>query len=91
MKTLLRITLAASALALALAGCSQPEPDHDVAYYKAHPDETKTKLAACQNDRGKLAATSNCINALAADAAATSTKFWNVQKPAPRVQDPGKL
>jgi hypothetical protein len=80
-----------AALGGALAACTPAEPDHDVAYYRANPDARRAKLADCRNDRGKLAATPNCINALAADADATSQRFWTVQRPASRVQDPGKL
>lgn len=87
----LRLAAALGGLALLVAACSPAEPDHDIAYYRAHPDERATKMAACQNDRGKLAATANCINALAADSEATSKKFWTVPKPASRVQDAGKL
>ncbi len=83
--------LVLGAAAAALAACSRPEPAHDVAYYRDHPDERATKMAACQNDRGRIAATPNCINALAADSEATSKTFWTTPKPAPRVQDPGKL
>jgi hypothetical protein len=91
MMRILRPLLVLGLAAAALASCAQPEPDHDVAYYRAHPDVRATKMAACQNDRGRLGASSNCINALAADSAATSQKFWTAPKPAPRVQDPGKL
>ena len=87
----LRPWLVLGAAAAALAACSPPEPAHDVAYYRDHPDARATKMAACQNDRGRIAATPNCINALAADSAATSQKFWTTPTPAPRVQDPGKL
>jgi len=83
--------LAALALGAALAACSPPEPSHDIAYYRTHPDVRSSKMAACQTDRGKLAATPNCINALAADSEATSRKFWTVPNTAPRVADPGKL
>jgi hypothetical protein len=90
----LGILLAATALA-ALAGCSPPSPAdgpaHDVAYYTAHPDERAKAMAACRNDRGKVKASSNCINALAADSAATSKTFWTVPATPSRVRDPGKL
>jgi hypothetical protein len=75
----------------ALAACSPPEPPHDVAYYQGHPDARAVEMAACQNDRGKAKASSNCINALAADGAAASKKFWTVPATPSRVQDPGKL
>ena len=87
-RLILWATLAAGA---GLAACSPSDPAHDIAYYRDHPDARAAKMAACQNDQGKLAATSNCINALAADSAATSKTFWTVPAPAPRVQDPGKL
>ena len=77
--------------AAALSACSPAEPSHDKAYYAAHEAERATKLAACQNDPGKTAATSNCVNAQAADADAHTRNFYDVQKPAARVQQPGKL
>jgi hypothetical protein len=86
-----RLALLALGALAALAACSPPEPAHDVAYYQGHPDERAAEMAACQNDRGKVKATSNCINALAADAKATSKKFWTVPATPSRVQDPGKL
>jgi len=82
--------LALGALA-ALAACAPPQPAHDVAYYRDHPDERAHEMAACQTDRGKVKASSNCINALAADAAATSKTFWTVPATPSRVQNPGKL
>ena len=85
------LLLSAAAALAALAACSPPEPAHDVAYYRDHPDARTAKMAACRADPGKLAATANCVNAVAADGAAASQKFWQVQKPAARVQDPGKL
>ena len=83
--------LAALGLVAALAACSPPEPAHDVAYYRDHPDARAKEMAACQNDRGKVKASNNCINALAADSAAASKKFWTVPAAPSRVQDPGKL
>jgi hypothetical protein len=87
----LRPLLAASALGGALAACSPSEPSHDIAYYRGHPDVRATKLAACRSDRGKRAATSNCINALAADSEAVSERFWTVPPTPSRVANPGKL
>jgi hypothetical protein len=75
----------------ALTACSPAEPNHDKAYYAAHDADRATKLAACQNDPGKMAATPNCVNAQAADADAHTKNFYDVQKPAARVQQPGKL
>ncbi len=86
-----RLALLALGALAALAACSPPEAAHDVAYYQGHPDARATEMAACQNDRGKAKATSNCINALAADAQATSKTFWTVPATPSRVQDPGKL
>ena len=71
-------------LALAAAACSRPV-DHEVAFYRAHPADRATQLATCRNDQGRVAATPNCINALAADSEATSRRFWTVPKPAARV------
>jgi hypothetical protein len=90
MRRLLSIA-ALTALVGGLAACSPLEPAHDVAYYRDHPADRAAKMTACHNDRGKIAATPDCINALAADSEATSEKFWTVPKTAPRVQDPGKL
>jgi len=92
--------LGAAAALAALAACSSPNstsgPAHDVAYYRDHPDDRAAKLKACQNDQGKLAATSNCINALAADSASHAAHFYDApqpeaHKPATGVADPGKL
>ena len=82
--------LALGALA-ALAACAPPEPTHDVAYYRDHPDVRAQEMSACQNDRGKVKASNTCINALAADAAATSKTFWTAPPTPSRVQNPGKL
>jgi len=92
-----RVLLLGAATALAvLAACSPPEPVRDVAYYGAHPNERAAKVKACQNDQGRLAATSNCINALAADSAAHAAHFYDApqpeaHKPATGFADPGKL
>jgi hypothetical protein len=48
-------------------------------------------MTACRNDQGRLAATSNCINALGADSEAESKRFWRQPAPAPRLANPGKL
>jgi hypothetical protein len=75
----------------ALAGCSQPAPSHDKAFYAANAPERTRQMAECQNDPGRLAATPNCINAQSADADAHAAHFYEVPKPASRVADPGKL
>jgi hypothetical protein len=85
-----RFILGLAAIA-ALASCSPAEPVHDKAYWRAHEAERATKLAACQNDPGKLAVTPNCVNAQSADADAHTEKFYDVAKPAPRVEKPGSL
>ncbi|HXQ45134.1 MAG TPA: EexN family lipoprotein [Caulobacteraceae bacterium] len=72
-------------LAAALAGCSAPEPDHDVAFYRDHASQRAVKLAACRADPGRLQRTANCVNALAADGQVTSQRFWNVSKLGTRV------
>ena len=86
-----RLLAALGLAAAALVACSPAEPSHDKAYYAAHDAERATKLAACQNDPGKMAATPNCVNAQAADADAHTKNFYDVHKPAARVQQPGKL
>jgi hypothetical protein len=48
-------------------------------------------VATCQADPGRLAATPNCVNALAADADAHAAHFYDAPKPASRVQKPGQL
>ena len=89
------LLLCAAAALTGLAACSPPNsasgPAHDVAYYGAQPNERAAKLKACQSDQGRLAATGNCINALAADSASHAAHFYDPQKPAARVADPGKL
>ena len=94
------LLLGAAAALAALAACSPPifasGPAHDEAYYRDHSDERAATLKACQNDQDKLAATSNCISALAADSAAHAAHFYDApqpeaHKPATRVADPGKL
>jgi hypothetical protein len=87
----LRLLATLGLAAAALAACSPAEPSHDKAYYAANAAERATKLAACQNDPGKLGATPDCVNAQAADADAHTKNFYDVQKPAARVQQPGKL
>ncbi len=91
-----RVLLLGAAAALgALAACSPPNPAsgpaHDVAYYRDHSDERAAKVKACQNDQGRLAATRNCINALAAESASHAAHFYDAPKPATGVADPGKL
>jgi hypothetical protein len=86
-----RLLAALSLTAAALAACSPAEPSRDKAYYAAHDTERATKLAACKNDPGKMAAAPNCVNAQAADADAHAKGFYDVQRPAARVQQPGKL
>ena len=83
--------LAVGLLGGVLAGCSQSEPSHDVAYYRDHPAARAAKLAACRNDQGKLAGTRNCINTLSADSEAVSKRFWDTPKPSSRVAEPGQL
>ena len=89
------LLLCAAAALTALAACSPPNSAsgtaHDVAYYRDHPDDRAAKLKACQNDQSRLAATGNCINALAADSASHAVHFYDAQKPGTRVADPGKL
>ena len=87
----MRILLLLATAAVVLASCGPAEPVHDKTYWRAHDDERATKLAACRNDPGKLAASPNCVNAQAADADAHADKFYEVEKPASRVQSPGSL
>jgi hypothetical protein len=86
-----RLLAALGLAAAALAACSPAEPDHDKAYYAANAADRATEVAACQKDPGRLAATANCVNAQAADADAHTKTFYDVQQPAARVQQPGKL
>jgi hypothetical protein len=84
--------IAALGLAIsALSACSPAEPAHDKAYYAAHGPYRAAKLTACQNDPGKMAATPNCVNAQAAEADAHTKDFYDVKKPASRVQQSGEL
>jgi hypothetical protein len=86
------VLLVALGLATAvLCGCSPAEPAHDKSYYAAHDPERAAKLTACQDDPGKMAARPNCVNAQAAEADVHTKDFYRVQKPASRVQQPGKL
>ena len=85
--SLLRIV----ALAASLAACSRPGPMQDIAWYRAHPEERSAQLAACRNDRGRLAPTASCIDALAADSEAVSKRFWTTPRPAPRAAKLGAL
>jgi hypothetical protein len=87
-----RVLLCGAAAALAtLAACSPGAPTQDKAYYAAHPDERMRQLTVCQNDPGRLASTTTCVNAQAAEADAHAARFYAAPKPAPRVADPGKL
>ena len=89
------LLLCAAAALTALAACSPPNsasgPAHDVAYYRDHPDDRAATVKACQNDQDRLAASSNCVNALAANSASHAAHFYDAQKPATGVADPGKL
>lgn len=76
--------------AAAVTACSRPPPQA-LAYYRAHPAERATRLAACRRDRSRLAATANCVNALEADGEDASRRFWSNPKPASRVRTPGTL
>ena len=89
----MRISPLAVALALAvgLAACTQPAPQHDKAYYLAHPDERTAAIAACRGDPGGLGKTSNCVTAAAADGQVESERFWAVKKPKSRVANPNAL
>jgi hypothetical protein len=77
--------------AAALAACSPAGPPHDKAYYAAHPAERASKLAACRNDPGRLAATPPCVNAQGAEADAHAEHVYDLATPAPRVTRPGAL
>jgi hypothetical protein len=84
------LLILAAAIA-SLAACSPAAPAHDVAYYRTHADARASMMAACRNDRGKVKADSNCVNALAADSEAVSKKFWTAPAPPSRVRSPGQL
>lgn len=49
-------------LVLLLAACTSETP-RDVAYYMKHADERTATVEACNNDPGRVALQSNCINA----------------------------
>lgn len=51
----------------ALPACGPDSSTYTVAYYKAHRDERKEKLAQCRNDPGGLRNDALCINAHEAD------------------------
>lgn len=87
----LKTLLILGAPLVALAACSPAEPKHDVAFYRAHPDARAATMAACQNDRGKAKADSNCLNALAAHSEAASKRFWTVPATPSRVHNGGQL
>lgn len=80
---------AVAAVSVALASCS-PKP-RDVSYYRLHAEERRVRLTTCRADRGRLASTADCINALAADSEDTSRKFWTTPPPASRLQHPNTL
>jgi len=50
---------------VSLAGC---KGTHDVAWWKAHPNELKQQLAKCDSDPGELEHVPNCVNAKKAQA-----------------------
>ena len=87
----LRLIAGLALTSLALAACSPQAPTHDKAYYAANATERASTVATCQADPGRLAATPNCVNALAADADAHAAHFYDAPKPASRVQKPGQL
>ncbi len=86
-----RLLLVIGLSVLELAACSQPAPIRDKPYYLAHEAERASQLSACQTDPGRLAATSNCINAQAADAEVHAARFYDAPKPASRVAAPERL
>lgn len=89
MRAVRDLTILAAA-GTALAACSPPRAQ-DIAFYRSHAAERTARLAACRSDRGRLAATADCINALAADSEDSSRRFWSAPAPAPRVRDGAKL
>ena len=67
--------------ALSLAGCGAPEATHDRAYFVDHPDDRARALVRCHNDPGRLSATPNCLNALAAESDAEHDRAFHGARP----------
>lgn len=86
----LRLILLTGVLGAA-AACAPHPPEHDKAYYAAHAVERAQEVTACQDDPAGLGQTNNCQSALAADADAHASHFYDAPKPASRVQAPGQL
>ena len=86
-----RLLLVTGLSLLELAACSQPAPTRDKPYYLVREAKRATQLSACQTDPGRLAATSNCINAQAADAEVHASRFYDASRPVSRVAAPGRL
>ena len=90
----MRIGRLLAVLALAgagLAACAPKPAIHDKAWYAANANERQVELIACEQDPGRLGASPDCVNARSADADAHAAHFYDVPKPAPRVQTPGQL
>jgi hypothetical protein len=70
----MKTSLAFAALMLLLTGCSKAPVAEvkTVDWYKAHSAERSAMLKECANNPGEMAKTPNCINAHAADFAATT-------------------
>ena len=73
----------ATIVSATLTGCfddAQPTgPAHDVDWFLANQDERNEVLKQCRNNPGKLAETSNCINAGKAAERDTSGSLRNLE------------
>ncbi len=75
------VGLSLGLMGLGLAGCGAPEATHDRAYFVGHPDERAQALVRCHNDPGRLSATPNCLNALAAESEAEHDRAFHGARP----------
>lgn len=81
-----------TAATLGLAACNGPATFHDKAYFAAHPKERVQTLVECRSDPGRLDETSNCVNAVQADADVEHERvFHGAPPPAPGVNNTGHL
>jgi uncharacterized lipoprotein NlpE involved in copper resistance len=61
---MMKFTLCTLTVVLVLAGCAER---HDVAYYKAHPNDRDFKIAACKSQPGAFSNDAECISAAEAE------------------------
>jgi hypothetical protein len=85
-----RLILVLGSAAGLLAGCGQPQPGHDVAYYRAHADARQAEVADCSSNPGAASAP-ECLAAVKAAGEAESQRALPYTPPASRLKNTGSL